>query len=136
MKGCRNQKGFTLVELLVALTIFAVGLLAIAGMQLTALHENSTAFTRDVSGTLAQGIMEEILSRDGGDSIFVNTAVKDWDFDPDTAGTNPWSEPGSGTYQGSYTIVVNSIINKIARVDVTVTGQGRTATLTGFKRLP
>lgn len=136
MKGCRNQKGFTLVELLVALTIFAVGLLAIAGMQLTGMRESNKAFTRDVSGTLAQGVMEEILSRDGGDSIFVNTPETAWDFDPDTAGTNPYNEPGAGTYQGTYTIAVNTIINKLARIDITVTGGGRTATLTGFKRLP
>ncbi len=100
------------------------------------MQESNKAFTRDVTGTLAQGIMEEILSRDGGDSIFVNTAAKGWDFDPDTAGTNPWVETGAATCQGTYTITVNSIINKIAQVDVTVTGGGRTATLTGFKRLP
>lgn len=136
MKECRNQDGFTLVELLVALTIFAVGLLAIAGMQLTATRESNKAFTRDVCGTLAQGIMDDILSRDGGDSIFVDTAATGWDFDPDTAGTNPYHESGAGTYQGTYAVAVNAIINKIAKVDVTVTGGGRTATLTGFKRLP
>ena len=69
MKGCNNQKGFTLVELLVALTIFAIGLLAIAGMQLTGMRESNKSFTRDVSGTLAQGIMEDILSRDCGDAF-------------------------------------------------------------------
>lgn len=134
MKLC--NKGFTLVELLVAMTIFAIGLLSIAGMQLTAMRESTRSFTRDVSGTLAQGVMEEILSRDGGDPFFVNTAETDWDFDSDTVGTDPWNEEGSGTYQGTYAVAVNTIINKIARIDVTVTGQGSTANLTGFKRLP
>ena len=103
MKGCNNQKGFTLVELLVALTIFAIGLLAIAGMQLTGMRESNKAFTRDVSGTLAQGILDEILSRDGGDAIFVNTA-KPLGLRSDTVATNPWNEAGAGTYKGKYTV--------------------------------
>ena len=35
-----NKKGFTLVEVLVGLTILAIGLLAIAGMQMTAVRGN------------------------------------------------------------------------------------------------
>ncbi|MFA7536646.1 MAG: prepilin-type N-terminal cleavage/methylation domain-containing protein [Desulfuromonadales bacterium] len=131
-----SSDGFTLVELLVAMTIFAIGLLSIAGMQITAMRESNRSFTRDVSGNLAYGIMEEILSRDGGDPFFVDTAATGWDFDPDTVAVDPWNEDGSGTYEGTYTVAVNTVVNKIARVDITVTGQGSTSTLTGYKRLP
>jgi len=35
-----NQTGFTLIEILVAITIFSVGLLAIAGLQISAINFN------------------------------------------------------------------------------------------------
>lgn len=36
-----KEKGFTLVEVLVGMTIFAVGLLALAGLQVTSIRGNS-----------------------------------------------------------------------------------------------
>ncbi|MBI5236391.1 MAG: type IV pilus modification protein PilV [Deltaproteobacteria bacterium] len=54
-----NQKGFTLLEVLVAIGIVSVGLLAVASMQTTALQGNTSA--RDV--TIAVQLAEEMLDR-------------------------------------------------------------------------
>ncbi len=54
-----RQAGFTLIEVLVALSIFAIGLLAIAGMQLTALKSNSYAYSITAINAVASGVMEK-----------------------------------------------------------------------------
>jgi type IV pilus assembly protein PilV len=54
-----NNKGFSLVEVLIAITVLAIGLLAVAGMQVTAISANSFAQT----GTVAIALAEEMVDR-------------------------------------------------------------------------
>jgi len=130
----RLSAGFTLIELLVALTIFSVGLLAIAGMQVTGVRENSRAHTVTTAGEIAQGILEDILSRDGGSSFFSAAGSFGWDFDPDTVAIDPLDNGVDGTYSVQYTITVNDPVNKVTKIVVSVTGTGRQLSLTGYKR--
>ena len=123
-----NQDGFTLVELLVALTIFAIGLLSIAGMQITAIRTNSSANTLTAATAVAEGALEEILSRQVDDSIYVAG---------DSTG-NVWGATtltGAGTYTTTFDVDMdyNGVPN-VALITVRVTGAGRTVTLVGFKR--
>jgi len=128
-----DEQGFTLAELLVALTIFAVGLLAIASMQVTAIRANSQANRLSTEALLAHGIKEEILARAANTKIFtVDANDVPWDMDPATAGTQLTRIVGSGIYSATYDMVAEYVDN-IAMVTVTVTGGGRTATVTGFK---
>ena len=129
-----GQNGFSLVELLIALTIFARGLLGVAGMQITAMKESNTSHLRTAAGSVAQGVLEEILARDPGDPFFV-AGTDDWDFDPDTAEIDSTNPDGMGTYSATYTITTSDPVNKLSRIVVTATGQGRTVVLTGFKRI-
>jgi type IV pilus assembly protein PilV len=80
-----KEQGFTLVEVLVALTIFAIGLLALAGMQITGIQGSNRAQSMSAKNALAEGIAEEILAMDGSD-VFLTTEVTDtaWDFDRGT----------------------------------------------------
>ena len=55
----RRNQGFTLVEVLIALTILAVGLLALALLQTTAIKGNSLASKSTVATQLAQDQMEK-----------------------------------------------------------------------------
>lgn len=54
------QKGFSLLEVLVAVVIFAVGLLAIASLQGSLLGSGADAKTRTVASNLAQDKVEEL----------------------------------------------------------------------------
>jgi prepilin-type N-terminal cleavage/methylation domain-containing protein len=61
MAGCehlRKEEGFSLVEMLVALVILAVGLLGLAMFQITAIKGNATASRWTVATELAQDRLE------------------------------------------------------------------------------
>jgi len=126
-----NSSGFTLVEVLVALTIFAIGILAIAGMQITAIKVNSSANVRSVQTDITASILEEILTWPV--SSFSDVVDEPWTFN---AGDE--SILAGGTYSADYSIDVdyNGINNLIlVEVDVQQTnGLRRTSSATGFKR--
>ena len=55
-----NKKGFTLIEVLIGLTILAVGLLVIAGMQMTSIKGGSFSHHVSQATILAQDKIEEL----------------------------------------------------------------------------
>jgi len=87
----RNQKGFTLVELLIALVIFAVGILGVATMQTTSIKGNSKSRQIGEASNVAASRIETILAREYNDPAFEDTdgdgtgqdADKDGDDDDD-----------------------------------------------------
>lgn len=60
MKSKSTQKGFTLIEVLVALLIFAIGMLGLAGLQLRAHQSSSYAQTRTIATLKATGLVERM----------------------------------------------------------------------------
>jgi type IV pilus assembly protein PilV len=154
MENCR---GFTLVEVLMAMTILAVGLLSIAGMQVVALKTNSSANTLTVNAALVEGIMEQILSWPLDDPRLVDVNDRVWDFDETTAVVDAtFPVAGGGLYSATYSVVTNydsgsGPIANVTRIEVKVTQvdagqnvmsqdtdgnwvQRRILTLVGFKR--
>lgn len=71
-KKIRSESGFTLIEVLVALTIFAFGLLALAGMQITSLKGNSRAQSTTAKVAIADAVIEEFLTMDGDDERLIS----------------------------------------------------------------
>ena len=65
-----NNKGFSLIELLIAVTVLAVGLLAVAGLQGTAIQGNSHGNTISQATTIAQDRIEEIRDMDYAAIVF------------------------------------------------------------------
>jgi type IV pilus assembly protein PilV len=61
------QNGFSLIEMLVALVVFSVGLLAIAGMQTMSKQANFEALQRTAASQIAYGLLEDM--RVNGDAV-------------------------------------------------------------------
>jgi len=59
MRG-RNQAGFTLIEVLIAVVIFAVGLLTVASLQIVARKATYDAVQRTTATHLSQGMLERM----------------------------------------------------------------------------
>jgi len=118
-----GESGFTLIEVLIALTVFAVGLIALAGMQITAIQGNSSSQSISAKVALADGVIEEFMAMDGNDPRLIN-AVEN----------SPWPSAtnieigGAGTCSATVTIEPNPVINGITHsglslITVTVSNQ-------------
>ena len=81
-----NENGFTLIEMLIAISIFAIGFLAVASLQISAGKNNRTASEITAAVNVASDQMEQLLSLASDDS----------DLDP---ATNPHLDN-----QGKYNI--------------------------------
>jgi len=62
-----QQRGFSLIELLVALIVFSVGLLAVAGLQTVSKQANFEALQRTSGSQIAYGLLEDM--RVNGDAM-------------------------------------------------------------------
>ncbi len=133
MKIGKSNRGFTLLEVLVAIGIFAFGLLALATMQTTAITSNSSSASLTVGAALAQGAMEDLMARSSSDPFFTVAAIDTvYDLDPTAAAATRTIE--GRTYNATYSVTPNIPATNVTRMDVTVTGGGRAITLTSYKR--
>ena len=60
MKPSRNRNGFTLIEILVALVILSIALLALAGLMVTTTRNNATGGHLTEAATFAQDTLERL----------------------------------------------------------------------------
>ena len=128
-----SEKGFSLLELMIALSILAIGLLAMASMLTTGMGSNQMAQRVTVETSLAYSVLDELMARDASDTIFdVDQMNVVYDLDPDSANTTRTVQ--GRTYSATYSIDVNNPVTGVVRIDITVTDGERTFTLTSFKR--
>jgi type IV pilus assembly protein PilV len=62
MRQLQQQTGFSLLEVVIAISIFAVGMLAVAGLQTTSISGNVFAREATVSAGLGQAEIERLLA--------------------------------------------------------------------------
>jgi len=124
-----NELGFTLIEILIAMVIFTVGILAVAGMQGTTVSNNSKSRgTTDISACATERIEELIrLPWDDADlaagthSVAAgNLTVASDGIDNDYNGTID-DEANMGPLSISWTVTDDQAIDNTKTVVVTVT---------------
>lgn len=93
MTNIDQQRGFTLVEVLVALTIFTIGILAVATMQTSSIRYNSTARLSSEAVFQAERKVEEILAGT------YDAAKVETKSEPEGAHTVSWTIADQGTHK-------------------------------------
>jgi type IV pilus assembly protein PilV len=119
-----NQKGFSLIEILIAITVFAIGILAVAGMQIAAIKGNSFANDLTKATTLAQDRMEELIGLSYADPLLDDTNGNSHAGIDDanaTADHNDSNNPVDGRYNISWNIAPDHPINNTKEIRVIMT---------------
>lgn len=60
METIRNKNGFALIEVLIAMVVFAIGVLGIAAMQCRSVTQNRVAYDRTKANAVAVTVLEEL----------------------------------------------------------------------------
>ena len=66
-----SGRGFSLIEVLVTVIILAIGLLGLAGLQMTSLQQNTTAYERSIASMLAYEIIDRMHANVGSSAAYV-----------------------------------------------------------------
>lgn len=105
------ERGFTLIEVIVAISILTVGILAIASMQIKAMGGNYFASRVTESTSLAQDKLEELISLSYDDAEL-------------SAGTHTEASPPSG-FTISWDVNDDNPVTDTKLITVSVTPQGK-----------
>jgi type IV pilus assembly protein PilV len=68
-----NERGFTLLEVIMAVSVLTVGLLAVASMQISAMKGNTISMNYTESTEMVQDRAEKLLIRDLSDADLTDT---------------------------------------------------------------
>ena len=131
----KKDEGFTLIEVLIAISIFAVGLLAVAAMQTSAIRVNSSAAQLTEVNTWGMDKLEELMAlpyldpwlEAAGNYPGVDTAGNTHQDPPTTAGFTVRWNITDGTAAAGTPVPGNKLI------EIIVTGRGKTLRLVSLK---
>jgi len=136
-----NEKGFTLIEVLIAITVFAIGILAVSAMQISSIKGNSSSLDLTEAVNVAQDQLETMLALDYNDPDLDdddgdgtnedadgnNIDDNGGDFglndlvNPD--GTNQYIGPTNVTYNIFWNIAVDEPVDEAKRIRLIVQWQ-------------
>lgn len=130
IKKSQKDQGFTLIEVLIAISIFAVGLLAVATMQISAINVNSKAGQMTTRMTLAQDRIEKLMALP-----YTDPWLEELGNPPvnDSAGNTHQLSPTTDGYTISWTVTDDTPFPNTKLITVSVTGRGKTSHLTSMK---
>jgi len=105
----RNERGFTLISVLIAVVILAIGILALAKTSAGVVRASTEAATRTEAVSVARGYMEDVRSRQPINLVSEAAVSVDREGQPDVSG--PYSR----------SVVVSDVSSNLKSVRVVVT---------------
>jgi type IV pilus assembly protein PilV len=112
-----TEQGLTLLEVMIALVILAIGLLALSGMQLTTIKSNSAGFSSTTAVSLADQRMQQLKRV----ASFSDSLLTAGTHDINSVPSEPDVTGGDGvTYHGSYTVTDDNPIVGVKLIAYTV----------------
>jgi prepilin-type N-terminal cleavage/methylation domain-containing protein len=120
-KPKKKEEGFTLLEVIIAISIFSIGLLAIAAMQTSAIRVNSTAAQLTELNTWSMDKLEQLMG----------VPYTDPSLDP-TGNTHQDPQNADG-FTVSWDITNNSPTQNTKLIEITVAGKGKRLLLTSVR---
>ena len=92
----RRNGGFTMVEVMVSVVIFSIGLIGVARLQVVAKQSNFDAVQRVTATSIAQDLLARMRSNSGALSTYVNyTGTLQINYNDATSQPNPTCSSGS-----------------------------------------
>lgn len=88
-----SQSGFSLLEVLISLVVFSLGLLAVAGLQTISKQSNYESIQRTIAAQIATGLLEDIRTNGGGIDIYTGSG--------DIGGSSRGAQPAPNCSAGS-----------------------------------
>lgn len=128
-----TEDGFSLLELMIAIFILAFGLMATATMMTKGITANSFAHRVTVETHVAYSVLDEVMSMSTNDVLF-DSAVSGVVYDLDPSSTSTMRTVQGVNYSATYSITPNNPVTGVTSISVTVTGLGRSITLSSLKR--
>ena len=112
IKTKRDNRGFTLIEVLIAMAIFSIGILAVGSMQVTSINSNARARMHTEGYTWVGDRIEGLTTLPYDDDDLTETV---------TDGV-PHGPVSQGTYAISWTVEDDKPLAGTKEITVTVTG--------------
>jgi type IV pilus assembly protein PilV len=108
MDQIKNTEGFTLIEVMIAACILAVGILAVSLMQIKAMDANDSAFSRSDAKLIAQNFLEELRRLPFTDANLSGTAGANLDAGAAAPGGQPTPSAAAHQYNPANFTVINN----------------------------
>jgi Tfp pilus assembly protein PilV len=106
MEKIKNKEGFTLLEVIFAVSILTVGILSVAAMQASSIRGNAFAWGTSEASNTAMGQIE---------------AMMEWPYDDARLTAGETHDGGTaGKYDISWTVADDAVINQTKTVNVTI----------------
>ena len=126
----KSDEGFTLIEVLIAMAIFLIGILAVGTMQISAVNSNASARMRTEATMIAAQHVERLLALPFSD---LDAVVASSEYDPHDQGPYRINRPTlTPIINGEELKVIDSgdVNNRIVNVTVQWMKRGRNRSVT------
>ena len=120
MKVIKNNNGFTLVEILITVLILSIGLLGLAGLQVSSMKSNHSSYLRSQATIMAYDMIDRMRAN--------QKAVTDTDYvanttytvtAPTTTPPNPYYTVDGTAETGTCTTTGGCTTTQMAKTDIT-----------------